>query len=164
MPEIGEKWVPNLPNEDFELIAKTHHNFQQDKFDLGKPFPKAKKTLKQLKTLGFKVAAVSNRTRDSLHIALKKAKLSPYFDFVVSAEDVKNPKPHKDHVLAALEYLNIESVNSFMVGDTEHDILAGKSAGTKTIGVTYGFAGKEIVKHNPDFIIDNIEEVLNLLK
>lgn len=51
-----------------------------------------------------------------------------------------------------------------MVGDTGYDILAGKSAGVKTIGVTFGFEGEKIKDHNPDFVINKLEELLPLLK
>ncbi len=152
-----------LPKADWEEIAKSHNEFQQDKFDLGKPFPGAKKLLKKLKLQGYLMGAVSNRTRESLKITLDRAEFSHFFDIAVSAEDVKNPKPHPEHVLAALTYLKVEPKNSFMIGDTQHDIEAGKNAGVKTIGVTYGFLGKDIKDHNPDFVIDNLEELLRVV-
>lgn len=153
-----------LPKTDWEEIAKSHDEFQQDKFDLGKPFPAAKRILKKLKSQGYLMGAVSNRTRESLKITLDRAEFSPFFDIVVSAEDVQNPKPHPEHVQAALTYLKVEPDNSFMVGDTKHDIEAGKKAGVKTIGVTYGFLGTDIENHNPDFVIDNLEELLKVIK
>lgn len=153
-----------LPKEDYKLIAKSHRDFQQDKFDLGKPFPGAKKILKKLKSEGFLMGAISNRTKLSLKTTLDRAEFSSFFDIVISAEDVKNPKPHPQHVQTALTYLKVEPINSFMIGDTKDDILAGKLAGVKTIGVTYGFAGKKIADHNPDFVIDKLEEILTLIK
>ncbi len=153
-----------LPKEDYKLIAKSHQKYQQDKFDLGKPFPNAKKILKKLKSQGFLMAAISNRTKISLKTTLDRAEFSPFFDIVLSAEDVLNPKPHPEHVLAALTYLKVKPANSFMIGDTKDDILAGKSAKVKTIGVTYGFAGKTITDHNPDFVIDDLEELIKVLR
>ena len=38
------------------------------------------------------------------------------------------------------------------------DILAGKNAGTRTIGVTYGSMGFSIRNANPDFVIDSIKQ------
>lgn len=153
-----------LPHGDYKLIAKSHRDYQQDKFDLGKPFPGAKKILKKLKSQGFKLGAISNRTKNSLKTTLDRAEFSQFFDIVISAEDVENPKPHPQHVQVALSYLKVEPANSFMIGDTKDDILAGKSAGVKTIGVTYGFAGKTIADQNPDFVIDDLEELLKVLK
>lgn len=153
-----------FPNIDPNIFGKTHHQYQQGKFDLGKPFPNAKKTLKRLKKAGFSIAAISNRARNSLLISLDRVKLLEFFDLVVSAEDVKNPKPHPDHVYQALKKLKVKPNQAYMVGDTDVDILAGKSAGIKTIAVTYGFAGKEILKHHPDFVIDDIEDLIKIIQ
>lgn len=153
-----------FPGLDPKLFAKTHHDFQQGKFDLGKPFPKARETLKKLKSQGFLIGVVSNRTKNSLHTTLKKARLFEFIDVVVSAEDVTHPKPHKEHALKTLELLKIDPKDAILVGDTDMDMLAGKNAKVQTVGVTYGFFGKSIKDHNPDFVIDKIEELLKVLK
>lgn len=152
------------PGSDPLLLAKTHHEFQQNKLDLIKLFPSTKKTLKALKNQGFLLAAVSNRSRDSLLHSLKHTKILDYFTIVVSAEDVENPKPHPDHLLFALKHLQVTPAHSYIVGDTDNDILAGKNAKVKTIGVTYGSLGTEIKNYDPDFIIDDISQLLKLLK
>lgn len=167
-PVIGNSlldfYTAVFPGLDPKLFAKTHHDFQQGKFDLGRPFPGARLTLKKLKTQGYLIGAVSNRTKNSLLTTLKRAKLSEFIDVVVSAEDVLHPKPDKEHPLKALELLKVKPGEALMVGDTDFDILAGKAAGIKTVGVTYGFFGKSIKDEKPDYLIDNIEELIKLLK
>lgn len=153
-----------VPEANPSMLAKSHVEFQQENFHLAKPFQKAKKILKHLKNSGFLIGAVSNRLKESLLHTLKRAKLYDYFDVIISADDVVNPKPHPRHLLAALNKLEVKPENSYMVGDTENDILAGKNAKVKTIGVTYGFLGKDIAEHNPDYLIDDIEELLKILK
>lgn len=153
-----------FPGVDPSLLTKTHREFQENNFHLIKQFPKTKKTLQFLKKSGFLLAAVSNRMRESLVHSLKLAGIFDYFDTVVCADDVVNPKPHREHLLAALLDLKIGSENVYMVGDTENDILAGKNANIKTVGVTYGWLGKDIAKHNPDYVIDDIEDLFKILK
>ena len=148
------------PGVDPLPLAKTHHEFQQNKLDLIKLFPGTRKTLAALRNKGFLLAAVSNRKRDSLLPSLEHAKILEYFSIVVSAEEVENPKPHPDHLLFALKHLQVKPVHSYMVGDTDNDILAGKSAKVKTVGVTYGSLGMEIKNYHPDFIINDISELL----
>ena len=43
------------------------------------------------------------------------------------------------------------------------DILAGKNAGVKTVGATYGFLGKDIKKLKPDFVIDDLGELIDII-
>lgn len=152
---------PNIM--DVTNFAKTHQDYQVGKFDLGKPFPKALQTFKKLKTSGFLLAAISNRTRKSLLTSLEIADFLKHLDLVVSAEDVENPKPHKEHIFAALKQLKVKAQHSYMVGDTPDDIEAGKNAGVKTVGVTYGFFGQSIKEYKPDFVINKIEELLEII-
>jgi phosphoglycolate phosphatase len=51
-----------------------------------------------------------------------------------------------------------------MVGDTGHDIEAGKRAGVATCGVTYGsLAEEEIRSFHPDYVIRSFPELLHLV-
>lgn len=145
-------------------LSELHQEFQKENYHLIKPFPGTQKTLKALKASGFLMAAVSNRMRESLLYSLELTKIMAFFDVVVAADDVSNPKPHQDHLLTALRSLQVKSEKAFMVGDTENDILAGQNAKVKTVGVTYGWLGKGIKKHNPDFVIDEIDQLLEILK
>lgn len=152
------------PGVDPLQLMQTHIEFQKQNPQLVQLFPKTKKILKYLKDHGFLLAAISNRMRQSLLKSLKETEIDNLFDVVLSVDDVKNPKPHKEHVLTALKLLKVELSNAYLVGDTGEDILAGKNAKIKTVGVTYGFLGKDIVKHNPDYVIDDISELLKILK
>lgn len=152
------------PKADPKILAKTHIDFQDKILKIGKPYPKTIQTLKVIKNKGYLVAAISNRERESLLTSLKETEIAEFFDLVVSAEDVQNPKPHQEHVLVVLDALKVLPKHAYMIGDLEVDILAGKSAKVKTVGVTYGFAGPGIKKYNPDFIIDDIGELLNILR
>lgn len=160
---LGEFYQTLMPGVDPKKLSLSHRSFQQDHFHLVKPYPKTKKVLRELKKRDYLIAAVSNRMRESLHKSLKLTKILKYFNIVISAEDTKKPKPDKEHLLAALKFLKVEVGDAYMVGDTDQDVLAGQNAGVKTIGVTYGFLGPEIKKYKPDFIIDDLEELLKIL-
>ncbi|MGB9357679.1 MAG: HAD hydrolase-like protein [Acidimicrobiia bacterium] len=56
---------------------------------------------------------------------------------------------------------NLESV--YMIGDRHHDIEAGRSAGVRTIGVTWGFgSGDELGEAGADYVIDTPDEVSSI--
>ena len=51
-----------------------------------------------------------------------------------------------------------------MVGDNHHDILGGKNAGTKTIGVSWSIKGREhLEQYKPDYILDKMADILPIL-
>jgi len=44
--------------------------------------------------------------------------------------------------------------NCIIVGDSEDDIITGKSAGAKTIAVLWGYRNKEELENaNPDYVV-----------
>ena len=58
----------------------------------------------------------------------------------------------------------IPNPQGWIIGDTEHEVIAGKKLGLKTIAVTYGDRSSEFLrKHDPDFLIDNPKEILKII-
>ena len=62
----------------------------------------------------------------------------------------------------AAKDFNIDLSKSFMIGDSERDIIAGKNAGLTTILVK---TGKNIqnIKQKPDFILDNLKVAVDYI-
>lgn len=150
------------PNHDSQILFDTHRKFQAENTHLSKPFTKTVSTLQELKKRNIKMSAITTRSSMSSVKTLKEAGIFHFFDTVLSFEDVKRPKPHPEGLLTALSYMKIKPENAAMVGDTEIDIQAGRAAGTKTVGITTGMRGKNIAAGNPDFVINNIAELLTL--
>lgn len=72
--------------------------------------------------------------------------------------DCRKPKTGMFH--QAAKELQIDLSRSFMIGDSERDIIAGKNAGCKTIGLMRGYALKN-ANEIPDFIFNDL---LNAVK
>ena len=74
-------------------------------------------------------------------------------------------KPSPEPLLKICNDLNINIVDTLIIGDTELDIQCGKNAGSSTCAVTYGYRSKDLIENErPDFIIDRFEEILSLDK
>jgi len=59
----------------------------------------------------------------------------------------------------------ISAGKTVMVGDNSNDIIGAKKNGVCSIGVTYGYGIKEeLIKANPDFIIDSPEDIFKIAK
>jgi D-glycero-D-manno-heptose 1,7-bisphosphate phosphatase len=74
-------------------------------------------------------------------------------------------KPRPGMLLEAAHKLSVEMTKSWMIGDKTSDILAGKSAGAKTILVKTGYAGKEpkAVSVKPDHVADNLYDAVEFI-
>ena len=119
-----------------------------------KLFPGAIEVLKFVKNKGFKTAVVTNTHHELTIKILKKFNLINYFDAVLGGDDVKSGKPDPEIIIKACNLLCVFPGDSVMVGDTNADMEAGKSAGCFTIGV--GVRG--------DVKIEKLSELFEILR
>lgn len=147
-------------------ICKTHRAFQNEHAHEIGLFPNVRETLVETQRMGIRMAIATNRG-DAVHETLRKTNIEMFFETVRNVENTvgKQQKPHPQMLFDALAYMDIDPSRAIMVGDMREDIEAGKAAGVGTvIAVSYGFTGKRIAEHNPDHVIHDISELLEILK
>jgi phosphoglycolate phosphatase len=115
--------------------------------------PHLLETLSQLKKNGILRAVNTNRTT-SMKFIMEDFKLRPHFDMVVTALDVKNPKPHPESVEKILRAFQLNKEEALFVGDSEVDQQAAEASGVRFIA----YKNREITN---GFLI---EDHLDLLK
>ena len=150
-------------SEDVSGLCETHRSFQVEHLHLSVPFTNTQETLRRLRDAGVKIAAITTRSRRTSIKTLEMGCILGYFDAIISGEDVEHLKPHPEPLFKALQQLDIRPANAVMIGDTEVDILAGRNAKVMTIGVSYGFQGHHIAGSEPDFIIEDIADLIPIL-
>ena len=101
-------------------------------------FPHVLETIRALHASGLQLAICSSRGRPTLEGFVSNFHLEPYISMVVSANDVTHHKPHPEPVQIILEQLQVRPEEAVVVGDASFDILMGRAAGCRTVGVTYG--------------------------
>ncbi len=149
--------------ENNKEIKELMTNFQFQNLHLVAVYSGTAEVLKELRAKGYKLGAVTNAKRGGTLKRLQHVGILDLFDTVVAVDDVDNPKPFPDPVLLALKNIGALPENAVMVGDSHFDIEAGKSAGTKTVRVTYGFHSNEMDNPTPDHFIDDIKEIFKLI-
>ena len=64
-----------------------------------------------------------------------------------------------------LNKLNVNKEDCLFVGDSDVDIITGKSNNMTTIAVTWGYKDIDVIRsNNPDYIIDKPQQLINILK
>ena len=111
--------------------------------------------LNLLKANGIMRAINTNRTTSMKHI-MERFGLWPFFNMVVTALDVKNPKPHPESIEKIIQTLNLNKEETVFVGDSEVDQQTAKASGVKFIA----YKTREI---SNDAYIDDHLDLLNLL-
>lgn len=144
-------------------LMDAHREYQLENAGLAVAFPNSASTLESLRKKGISIGAVTTRARDTAIETLEHAELFPLIDFFVAFEDVVSPKPDPEGIKKALDFFNVHPSDAIMIGDSPVDVEAGKNAKTHTIGVTYGFHGERIVETEPDYVIDDISEIIEIV-
>jgi HAD superfamily hydrolase (TIGR01509 family) len=75
----------------------------------------------------YKTAVATNRT-DSMPTLLREHDIAPYFDLIVSANDVPRPKPHPDQLLRLLDFFKVSPHEMLYVGDSKVVEAAAQAA------------------------------------
>lgn len=117
------------------------------------------------KEMGCRIALVTNKPEDIANRILAGLNIKDYFDLVLGPESVNEMKPDPEGIIKVLSAFGIHARNAIMVGDSHTDIEAGKSAGTNTCGVTYGFGNREeLIQSAPDFLISDMAQLLDYIE
>ena len=119
-------------------------------------YPGVKDVLENLD--GYKRAVVTNKREQFAKIMLNELGIDSYFDSVLGSDSVAEKKPSPVPLLHLLDLYNLSASEAIMVGDSEIDIAAGKGAGVRTVGVTYGYRERGALE-GADFIIDDIMDL-----
>ncbi|MGZ3605184.1 MAG: HAD family hydrolase [Thermodesulfobacteriota bacterium] len=117
--------------------------------------PHLLEVLGELKEKGMLRAVNTNRTTSMKYI-MERFNLWPYFDMVVTALDVKNPKPHPESIEKIIAAFKLNKEEAVFVGDSEVDKQTAESSGVKFI------AYKNPAIANDLFIEDHLD-LLNLV-
>ncbi len=134
-------WGPDLEHNLADLnlgeeAGKYCINEQLKLIKLIELFPGTKAVLSRVREeYKLKVGLVTNTPKENVRGIFEHFQLSNLFDVIVTGDDVKKGKPDAEMVMAACEKLTIKPKNAILVGDTEIDFLAGKSAGCAVVGV-----------------------------
>lgn len=147
-------------------LVSTYHSYNLERHDeLIRPFPGVDGMLKDLVTMGLKLAIVTSKRHLVASRSLEVLGLSSLFDVVVTPEDTSKHKPEPDPVLHGAKLLNVLPSETMMVGDSPYDLLSGRQAGALTCGVEYTKLPLEmLLETKPDYMIREAHELTEIIR
>jgi phosphoglycolate phosphatase len=120
----------------------------------GLVFPGVVEGLERLASRGIVLAVATSKVQASAEALLEAAGLAGFFHAVVGADRVPRPKPYPDSGLLAMDLAGAAPEATVMVGDTTHDLLMAHAAGMRSVAVTYGVHGRDVLEAAvPSFIV-----------
>jgi phosphoglycolate phosphatase len=114
--------------------------------------------LELMKSMGLRLAVVTNKATEFTLPLLERTGLAPYFQAVVCGDTLAHAKPHPAPMLHACDLLKSEPARSVAVGDSINDAQSARAAGCSVLAVPYGYnEGQSVQTLEVDAIVDSIE-------
>ncbi len=158
-----------------ELVDKIHKEFVKQMILYYQtspgivPLPNVEETFSSLKEMGVKIGINTGFSRDIAETITNRLQWveKGLIDFFIGSDEVELGRPYPYMIQKLMELCGVEHADEVAkVGDTEVDVREGQNANCKyVIGVTTGtFTREGLEKYNPTHIIDNIAEIIDIIK
>lgn len=152
--------------DEHRAMLATYVTFQRAIHDeMVRPFPGVLSVLEALRGAGCPVGIVTSKGRTIADRTMSMCGIDAWVDHVVCGDEVDRGKPDPEPVLRALDAMSLDGrpEDVLFVGDSPHDLRAGRAAGTRTAAVGWGPIARGVLEAEaPDYFLDRMEDVLTI--
>ena len=108
---------------------------------------------------GIALGVMTNDTETVAHAQLREAGVHGHFRFIAGFDSGFGAKPSPAPLLAFAEATGLAPGRIAMIGDSPHDLVAGRAAGMHTVGVLTGVAVADDLSPHADAVLANIGQL-----
>ncbi|MEM0026163.1 MAG: HAD family phosphatase [Zestosphaera sp.] len=144
-------------------LAKLKRKIYLARVNEVKLFPEVPEVLEELKYVyELRLAVASSTNLETIVAVLKAKNIMDFFDSFVGSDIVSRGKPEPDMFIEALNRIDVRPHESFIVGDTEYDIIPANLIGAISVLICRSECRSSTVK--PRHIIKDLRELIDLVK
>jgi len=152
--DVAAAMIPHLPDMTPEGLA-AHLNSQATTARMH-PAVDLRVVLQDLRDRGLRLGVGTNDTEAPARAHLAEAGITDLFDFVAGCDSGHGAKPAPGMLLAFAQALGLDAGRVVMVGDSRHDLMAGRAAGMRVVGVLTGIADRAELHPLADVVLPDI--------
>lgn len=152
--EIAECLLPHLAGQSAQSLVD-RMNALSAATEMSPAVPLAP-LLSDLRNRGLKIGLATNDTEAPARAHLSAAGVAQLFDFVSGCDSGYGGKPAPGQLLAFVAAFKLDPARVAMVGDSHHDLQAGRAAGMHTVAVLTGIATKDDLAPHADVVLKDI--------
>jgi phosphoglycolate phosphatase len=112
--------------------------------------------LSALRAKGLRLGVATNDSEAPARQHLANHGITDLFDFIAGYDSGHGAKPGPGMCLAFVRAQQLEPSRVAMVGDSRHDLEAGRAAGMRTVAVLTGVAKREELAPHADVVLPDI--------
>jgi HAD superfamily hydrolase (TIGR01509 family) len=128
-------------------------------------FPSTKRTLERLREMKVRLAVATSSVSASARPFLDRHELTPFFDVIVTGDEIERGKPDPDIYLRAAKKLGIGADACLVIEDAPSGIAAGKAAGMRVAAIPdRRFVDARDYEKEADYVLGNLLEIPALVR
>lgn len=128
-----------------------------------KPYAGIMELIKALKNKDIHLAVVTNKPHEIAN-EIVKSLFPDTFTYVYGNQEQYPKKPNPTAVHLVVSGFQVETKNCVFIGDSDVDIVTGKNAKMRTIGVAWGFRGREeLLAQGADVVVKEAKEIEEII-
>lgn len=152
--DIAEVMLPHMPRFSHADLAARLNALAQDA--VMAPAVPLRPVLGALRDRGLKLGVATNDTEAPARAHLSAHGVLDLFDFVAGCDSGHGAKPAPGMCLAFARKVGIDPARAVMVGDSTHDLIAGRAAGMRCVAVLTGIAKATALAPHADVVLADI--------
>jgi len=145
-----------FPDENYEQMSSEVEHQEIEDLDGVVALPGSVELLDQLPAERWTI--VTSATRALAEVRLRAAGL-PVPVRIVTADHIKNGKPHPEPYLKAASALGLSATDCIVVEDVPAGIHAGKAAGARVIAFPTTIQASELIQAGADWVLRNCADL-----
>ncbi len=151
----------SLSEDEMRRIeARSEEKFRQDFRSHARLPMGLKELLEELRSAGILIALASSAMPENIEFVMDTLGCRSYFTWVMSGNDVHQPKPHPEIYLKTAESLGVDPASCVAFEDSFVGIEAAKLAGMRCAAISSTFpAGELWDKSGADLVVPGFQEL-----
>jgi HAD superfamily hydrolase (TIGR01549 family) len=147
-----------------EEIRARFFQILDERMDQTGPDKNLIKMLQEFIDQGLRLGMVTFVRKPRITRRLNVWRLGQYFESIMTPDDESEFKPSPRPFIRAMNQLQIQPAECFVIGDEPVDMIGGKKAGATTIGLPQGFFSREeLLRAGADYIVSSLNDLPSLV-
>lgn len=153
------------PDDVSRRMLTTYRTFQREHLEaLIEPYDGVRETLAALRERGLTLGLVTSKVEWAARLAFDRYGLGAFLPVRVFHDDTTRHKPDPEPLLLAASRAGLAPSRTAYVGDSIHDMAAGRAAGMKAIGALWGpSAPEDLERAGADALAATPADLLTIL-
>ncbi len=109
-----------------------------------------------------RIGITSSAHLPAVEIVLRRFRLAPYFEAIVTNETVANHKPHPEPYQTCARALEVEPADCVAFEDSVTGVASARAAGMRVIALTTTFSAAELAE--ADAVVDSVADTAEIVR